>query len=204
MMLQELAQWVVAAGGAFSLHPGTARALDELGRSVHDALDHSHTAAQPPRAQRLAVLTPAQARTVAAAAERIIPRTETPGATDANVTAFIDHMLAHWYSEAERAVFVNGLPELDARAVPAGSARFVSLPVGKQEAVLQALDDEVTQLRKGNAEAANNHWFGMLKYLTVFGYCTSKAGMTQHLATWPLPGRYNGDAPVRRTPQGAR
>jgi hypothetical protein len=201
-MLQELAQWVVAAGSAVTLHPATARALNDIGRNVHDAIDHegrdhAHASGQPPATRRLAVLTAAQARTVAAAAERVIPRTDTPGASDANVTAFIDHMLAHWYSDAERTAFVAGLPELDARAQAAGGASFVALSRGQQTAMLEALDEEVTRLRKTNADAANNHWFGMLKYLTVFGYCTSKVGMTQHLATWPLPGRYDGDAPYR-------
>jgi hypothetical protein len=59
-------------------------------------------------------------------------------------------------------------------------------------------------LRKTNADAANNHWFGMLKYLTVFGYCTSKVGQTQHLALWPLPGRYDGDAPYRLASRSAK
>lgn len=194
-MLQELAQWVVAAGSAVTLHPATARALNDLGREVHDSLQHQHAAGNAPAQTRLVVLTTAQARMVTAAAERIIPRTDTPGATDANVTAFIDHMLAHWYSDAEREAFVTGLPELDARAQAAGGANFVALSRDRQTALLEALDGEVAQLRRTNADAANNHWFGMLKYLTVYGYCTSKVGQTQHLALWPLPGRYDGDAP---------
>ncbi len=203
-MLQELAQWVVAAGSATTLHPATARALTELGREVHDALHHARTTGTAPAQSRLAVLTAAQARTVTAAAERIIPRTDTPGATDANVTAFIDHMLAHWYSDAERNAFVTGLPELDARAQAAGGASFVALSRDRQTALLETLDAEVAQLRRTNADAANNHWFGMLKYLTVYGYCTSKVGQTQHLALWPLPGRYDGDAPYRIASRSAK
>ena len=203
-MLQELAQWVVAAGSAVSLHPATARALNDLGRSVHDALDHEHHDGQPPAARRLVALTTAQARLVAAAAECIIPRTDTPGATDANVAAFVDHMLARWYSDAERGAFVAGLPELDSRAQAAGRSTFVALPRRQQTAVLEALDEEVTRLRKNSADAANTHWFSVLKYLTVFGYCTSKVGMTQHLGDWPLPGRYDGDAPYRVAVRGAK
>jgi hypothetical protein len=203
-MLQELAQWVVAAGSAVTLHPATARALNDLGREVHDVLQHEHAAGTANAQSRLVVLTAAQARTVSAAAERIIPRTDTPGATDANVTAFIDHMLAHWYSDAERHAFMAGLPELDGRAQAAWGANFVALSRERQTALLEILDGEVAQLRRTNADAANNHWFGMLKYLTVFGYCTSKVGQTQHLALWPLPGRYDGDAPYRLASRSAK
>lgn len=201
MMLQELAQWVLAAGGGATLHPATVRLLDTLGREVHDHL--LHDTSQPP-ARRVVVLTSGQARTVTVAAERIIPRTDTPGATEANVTAFIDHMLANWYSAKERDTFVGGLSELDARAQASGGATFVALSRDRQTALLEALDGEVAQMRRTNADAANNHWFGVLKYLTVFGYCTSKVGMTQHLAIWPLPGRYDGDAPYRVASRSAR
>jgi hypothetical protein len=35
----------------------------------------------------------------------------------------------------------------------------------------------------------------MLKYLTVYGYCTSEAGM-RALGLYPMAGRYDGCAPV--------
>ena len=47
-------------------------------------------------------------RTVAIAAERILP-----GATDANVAPFIEKMLAEWHTNEERARFVAGLEDLD-------------------------------------------------------------------------------------------
>jgi hypothetical protein len=123
-------------------------------------------------------------RTLAAATERILP-----GAAAANVGAFIDKMLADWHTPEERARFLAGLPELDRRCRARAARDFVDCPEGDQVAVLTALDDEVS------AAGTNDHWFARLKYLTVYGYCTSEAGM-RALRLYPLPWRYDGCAPV--------
>ena len=171
MERRELIEWLVAAGlGAEML---------SLGRDVHRSGDGAARA-----------LTPHAERTVTIAAERILP-----GAGAAAVTPFIDKMLADWYTPEERRRFLAGLPELDAKARARVSAGFLACAEADQIAVLTALDDEVTALRAASGNAANQHWFAMLKYLTVYGWCTSEAGM-RALGLFPLPGRYEGCAPV--------
>jgi hypothetical protein len=168
MNRRELIQWLAATAGADFL---------AFGRAVH---------AQPaPRASRFLSLHAEQ--TITAAAERILPATDTPGATDANVTAFIDKMLADWHTPEERAHFVTGLQDLDTRCRARASYDFVDCAEADQIAVLSALDAE--------AAGERDHWFGRLKYLTVFGYCTSEVGM-RTLGLWPQPWRYDGCAPL--------
>ena len=53
---------------------------------------------------------------VATLAELIIPTTDTPGAREAGVSAFIDGMITQVLSESQRARFLHGLAEVDARA----------------------------------------------------------------------------------------
>lgn len=179
MERRELIQWLVATAGLRCLESLAPADLLALGRDVH----RGALAARPLRA-----LTAHAERTVAAAAERIIPATDTPGATAAGVTAFIDKMLADWHTPAERDRFLAGVPELDARCRASAGRDFIDCAEADQIAVLTALDTEATS-------AANEHWFATLKYLTVYGYCTSEAGM-RALHLYPLPFRYDGCAPI--------
>lgn len=178
MERRELIRWLVATAGLHRLHSLGAGDLLALGQDVHR------------RAPTRRVLSPDTARSVTAAAEQIIPAGDTAGATDAGVSAFIDKMLADWYTAPERARLLAGLPELDTRAQARARRPFADCPAPDQVAILTALDDEVTALRATRGDAANEHWFAMLKFLTVYGYCTSEAGMTA-LGLYPLPGRYD-------------
>ena len=188
MERRELIQWLVATAGLQCLDSLAPSDLLALGRDVHRRAASRNAA--------LRALSPHAERTVAAAAERIIPATDTPGATDAGVSAFIDKILADWHTPAERGRFLDGLPDLDTRCRARRGRDFVDCAVTDQVAVLTALDDEVTALRAARGgTAANQHWFAMLKYLTVYGYCTSEAGMRM-LGLYPLAGRYDGCARV--------
>lgn len=160
-----------------------------LGTRIHEQLEGEP---YEPRA-----LTPGQHRQVDVAAEQIIPRTQTPGATDVRVADFIDTMLADWYTAPERARFIAGLVDLDARAVTTHGRPFVDISGVARVALLTAIDDEVMALRRTNIQAGNEHWFATLKFLTVWGYFTSRAGVEQELGTQAFPGRYDGDAAVR-------
>ena len=162
MKRRELIQWLVATAGLPSL---------AFGRQIHR---------RPLRRSLSADVE----RTLAVATERILP-----GAAEANAGAFIDKMLADWYTPRERARFLAGLPDLDARCRARAGRDFVSCPEADQVAVLTTLDDEVTAAR------TTEHWFAMLKYLTIYGWCTSEAGM-RALKLYPLPWRYDGCAPV--------
>ncbi len=169
MERRELIQWLVATAGLPSL---------AFGRQIHR---------RPLRRSLSAHVE----RTLAVATERILP-----GAADADVGRFIEKMLADWHTPAERARFLAGLPELNTRCHARGAGDFVDCPEAEQVAVLTALDDEVTKLRADRGAAtANQHWFAMLKYLTVYGWCTSEVGM-RALGLFPLAGRYDGCAPV--------
>jgi hypothetical protein len=159
-----------------------------LGTRIHEQLEGE------PREPR--ALTPAQYRQVEVAAEQIIPRTHTPGATDARVADFIDTMLVDWYTPPERARFIAGLSDLDARAMKTHGRAFVDVSSSARVALLTAIDDEVTALRRANTQAGNEHWFATLKFLTVWGYYTSRVGATEELRANVMPGRYDGDAPV--------
>lgn len=188
MERRELFRWLMATAGLQCLDGLTPADVLALGRDVHRRAGAGRTA--------LRTLDPHAARTVTMAAERIVPATDTPGATDAEVTAFIDRMLADWHTPAERDRVLEGLDELDARCRARAGRDFVECAEADQVAILTALDGDVTALGARPGADANGHWFAMLKYLTVFGYCTSEVAMRRTLRAYPLPTTYDGCAPV--------
>lgn len=180
MHRRELLQVLAASAGVSCLDGFVLDEILALGRQLH--------ARSPDAAPGFRALGPHQNATVTVAAERIIPRSDTPGATDAGVTAFIDRMLADWYEPAERDGLLAGLVELDARSRALGADDFVSLAEPDQVELLNEIDGEV---------AANGHWFATFKFLVVWGYFTSEVAQRHTLGTFPLPMRYDACAPFR-------
>jgi gluconate 2-dehydrogenase gamma chain len=157
----------------------------EVGRRAHELAELTTS----PRA-----LTAAEFEMVSEAAELIIPRTDTPGATDARVAHFIDVMLADWYEAADRDRFRAGLSELDARARKATGRGFAQMERAKQIEVLETLDRELSVRRQAREDDADETWFAMLKHLTVWGYYTSRPGIVEELRVQLVTGRYEGNA----------
>jgi hypothetical protein len=123
-------------------------------------------------------------RVLIPACERIIPADDTPGAMAAGVPAFIGHMLAHWYDEPDRARVIAGLGSLDATSRTRHGQPFDACTHAQQDALLLELDRE-----------GPSHWFGTVKYLTIWGYYTSEIGVKGELGQDGHLGRYDGCAP---------
>ncbi|HEU5048853.1 MAG TPA: gluconate 2-dehydrogenase subunit 3 family protein [Gemmatimonadales bacterium] len=144
------------------------------------------------------VLTPHQLETVAVIGEHILPRTDTPGARDVGVPAFIDLLMTEWYDAGQLAEFVSGLAAIDAAAVPAGAADFVSLPPEAQLSLIGALDLQALALGNaaGNTPGSAAKTFRTIKSLTVFGYFTSEPVQRDVLKVNIWPNRYDGCIPA--------
>ncbi|MDQ3674736.1 MAG: gluconate 2-dehydrogenase subunit 3 family protein [Gemmatimonadota bacterium] len=164
-----------------------AQELVEVGRRAHALAELRDPGA--PRA-----LTAAEYDIVSRAAERIIPRTATPGATEARVADFIEVMLADWYDAADRERFKTGLRELDSRARNLAGLAFAKSSERQQTQLLETLDRELHERRRARQPGADDHWFAMLKHLTIWGYYTSRPGIVEELRVQLVPGRYDGNA----------
>ncbi len=150
--------------------------LVSWGREVHLAVAAEQSGAGSLSTQVVQVLT--------AACERVIPADETPGATAAGVPAFIDRMLVDWYDQSERSRVIAGIESLDALSRTRFNRAFAACSNAEQDSLLLELDRE-----------GPSHWFGTVKYLTIWGYFTSEVGVVRELGQWPSPGRYDGCAP---------
>ncbi|MBI5915059.1 MAG: gluconate 2-dehydrogenase subunit 3 family protein [Bacteroidetes bacterium] len=130
---------------------------------------------------------------VEAIAERIIPRTNTPGAKDAGVPTFIDSMMDGFYQEKEKTAFREGLKKVEADAKAAHGKSFVALTPEQQDDLLKKYDAEAYDPNRGKDEPP--HFFRTMKELTVLGFCTSEVGATEFLKYDPVPGDYKGCIP---------
>ena len=142
------------------------------------------------RAGALRVLDPHQSETVATIAEMIIPATDTPGARAADVYRFIDLLLAEWAPDDDRKQFLEGLADVDARARTAFGADFLTATEAQRAELLGKLDAEVQALPASQGER-HQHFFQRMKFLTVFGYCTSEVGAKAELHYEVIPGSFD-------------
>ena len=148
------------------------------------------------------ILNPHQNLTVTAIADTMIPKTDTPGATDVGVPGFIDLIVSEWYTDQERAVFLNGLADVDQRAEHSFHKNFVECRAEQQKEILIALGEQMLsdgdlvnhRTRMEGASTAGQSFYPMLRGLILTGYYTSEAGATAELNFQIIPDRYDGCA----------
>lgn len=116
-------------------------------------------------------LTDAQLARIGAIADIILPRTDSPSATDVGVPEFVNVVVSENYRDDERDAFVAGLDQLD----PAAIGTYDSAPDHR-------------------AEPARTYW--QLKGLVIHGYFTSERVMKDVLRYEIMPGKFDGDAPM--------
>jgi len=150
-------------------------------------------------------LTQAQVALVAEVAEIMIPRTNTPGAKDVGIPAFIDKMLKDVYPKEEQARFVAGLVDFEAQAKREHGRTFLELePTLRATLVKQVHDPAVEVDRASNLSIAERGrpFILTMKELTMLGYFTSEPGATQVLQYRPVPGAYHACVPLTQAGKG--
>ena len=165
-----------------------ARAAMLLGVAISPSVLTGLLQAQPAAAAQPVYLTAKQFEAVSAIADRLLPRSETPGALDVGVPAFIDLMVGKFLGEEDRKVVVAGLAELEAASGAAHGRGFAQLTAAQQDALLVATADA--------AKTKVRTFFHQIKELTVVGYFTSEQVGKTVLHYDPVPGRFDGCIPL--------
>ena len=125
-------------------------------------------------------------------AETIIPATNTPGAKAAETGAFMALMVKDCYTVKDQQVFINGLKDINDKALANFKAAFIELKPAQKQELLNKLDIEQKEIQKTKAKEQPAHYFRMMKELTLLGFFTSEIGGTQVLTYQEVPGRYDG------------
>ena len=140
------------------------------------AAEHAHAAAAGEASPELRLLTPAEARDVEAIAAQIVPGGDTPGAREAGVVYFVDHIHAGLYA-AQAGAFRTDLAAFQqavARAHP-DAASFADLPDAQQLAYLKGIEQ--------------TPFFGQMRFLTVLGLLALPSyGGNREKSGWKMVG----------------
>jgi len=111
-------------------------------------------------------------------ADRIIPRTDTPGALDVGVDQYIDKMLLDVYSEEDGNAFKEGIKRLNSSSKDTFGKIFTKLSPEEMDSMLQKFESERDRI------------FQISKELTLIGYFTSEEGIKSNFVYRPIPGKY--------------
>lgn len=133
-------------------------------------------------------LNAAQFALVAAIAERILPRTDTPGAVDVGVPSFIDLAYGEFMTPEEQTMLADGLTAMDASSGVTHGAAFTTLAASEQDELLRTIALASQDLDRS--------FFKQIRELTILGYFTSEAVGRDVLHHEPIPGRFDPCVPI--------
>lgn len=128
---------------------------------------------------------------IAALAECLLPRTDTPGASDAGVPAFVDTFYGGFMTSAEKNLFVGGLDRLDDASRSGHGRDYAVLPSSAQADLLRAL-------ALPTATENDRAFLRLARGLVLSGYFTSERVGTDVLNYDPVPGVWESCIPVER------
>ncbi|WP_225206087.1 gluconate 2-dehydrogenase subunit 3 family protein [Novosphingobium huizhouense] len=146
-----------------------------------------------------------QMQVLARVADLVIPRTETPGAVDTGVPAFVALALAHGLSASRTALVapdsalrpflradssLRHLPWLEATLDRNAQGNFLAIAPAEQARILTALD--AAAFPPGPPPQTPAPW-ATIKGLILTGYYTSEPGGAQELRYELVPGRFDPD-----------
>lgn len=131
-------------------------------------------------------------------ADTIIPTTDTPGAKAAKVGSFMSTMVADCYKEGDQKIFVEGIAKVDEASKKVNGKGFMEASAQQRNSLLSELNKQLKAYNDSKKEGDPNHYFGMMKQLTLLGYFTSEIGATQALRYIAVPGKFQGCVPYAK------
>ncbi|MCC7052015.1 MAG: gluconate 2-dehydrogenase subunit 3 family protein [Gemmatimonadaceae bacterium] len=132
-------------------------------------------------------------------ADTILPETaKSPGAKAAQTGAFMALMVTDTYTPDDQKIFRDGLAALDEASKKAnGGAAFAAATPAQRTALLTALDKEQFDFQKSRKPGEAQHYFRMMKELTMLGFFTSEIGCTKALRYKESPGPFQPCVPYK-------
>jgi hypothetical protein len=115
--------------------------------------------------------------------ETILPASaSSPGAKEAKIGEFMKAIVTDCYEEKNQKY----------------NKDFMELAAGEKHDLLVAIDGEMKDYSKNKKEGDPEHYFTLMKQLTLWGYFTSEPGSTKALRYLPVPGKFEGCIPYKK------
>lgn len=132
--------------------------------------------------------------------ETILPATDTPGAKDVDVHAFVDQFAKDCLTEEEQAQFRAGLKQLLSDCEQQNGSSFLDCTAEQRLAFLNEQDASARQLVELNPVLPEEEYpfFLKLKEMVLMGYFTSERVGKEVTAFLPIPGKYEPCAPYEK------
>lgn len=147
--------------------------------------------------------------------EGILPATSTPGAKAAKIAEFMKVIVNDCYEASEQKIFTDGIGKFQDACKKAKGKSYMDCSAEERHDFLVTLDKEAKEHQKRKSELEKQdkeikqkeqtdkqatdvsderktHYFTMMKQLTLWGYFTSKEGVTNALNYQPVPGKFVG------------
>ena len=135
-------------------------------------------------------LTTAELAVVAEIAEIMIPKTDTSGAKDAGVPAFIDTALDGLYPQAEREHFRAGLADFATAAKASGKPFLEREPAERVDYVKSTLAAALA------GEQSPKPFILVTRELALLGYFSSKVGINENMEYVAVPAAFHACVPL--------
>ena len=130
--------------------------------------------------------------------EIIIPETDTPGAKAAGVGSFMARMVSDCYDEKQQRTFISGLKKMKKNFSKEFDLLFEEAKDEERSSYINNLEIEVATYYRQKKQEDPEHFYRMLKELTLLGYFTSEVGATQALNYIQNPGSYQACIPYEK------
>jgi len=142
--------------------------------------------------------------------ETFIPKTNTPGAKELNLPAFVLKMIDDCYGKKDQQAFLTGLGKFNDLVKTKYASSFSDLGIKDREAVLSGIENSAKPKEGAKAPAGRPRpqkhlqadplmaFYWTVKQQTIFAYTTSQYFMTKLVFYDMIPGRYHVHYPVSK------
>jgi len=107
-------------------------------------------------------------------------------------------MIRDCYTTTEQEVFKAGLVSIQELSQKSTGTSFEKATMQQRHDLLVSLEKEAKSFNESKEKDKPVHYYTMMKQLTLWGFFTSKTGMTETLRHLPIPGKYDGNLPYTK------